>query len=41
MEPRERIIRAANIKDPLERQMTVAALIATELEKKGTKNENV
>ena len=37
MEPRERIIRAANIKDPLERQMTVAALIATELEKKGTK----
>ncbi|SDF29632.1 DUF6036 family nucleotidyltransferase [Sporolituus thermophilus] len=37
MEARDKIIKAANNKDPLERQMTVAALIATELEKKGTK----
>jgi hypothetical protein len=36
MDKQKLIREAAEIEDPLKRQMTVSAIIATELEKKGT-----
>lgn len=36
MDTHEKIIEAAKYEDPLKRQMSIAAIISTELEKKGT-----
>jgi len=36
MEPREKIIEALKIEDHLKRQMYIAAIVSTEMEKRGT-----